>query len=125
MDSPMASIANFLLFLLIPMPHSRTRAIAILTRQCRNKSAQLGIVLSHEAQLKDLEDLIEDCRHRRTTADDDIAARLATVEVTAHKAIALMREMELKRKPKDDALPELTDGELEQRRLHLVKELSK
>ena len=108
------------------MPYSRARAIAILTRQCRNKSAQLGIVLSHEAQLKDLEDLIEDCRHRRTTADDDVAAKLATVEVTAHKAIALMREMAEKRKTKgDEPLASLSDGELEERRLRLVKELGK
>jgi hypothetical protein len=106
---------------------SHARAIRILTRQCRNKLAQLGTVLTAVAQLKDLEDLVEDCRHRRANTDDDrIAAQLANVEVMAHKAIALMRtDEESKKGGKNSKLDGLSDQELESKRLHLVKELSK
>jgi hypothetical protein len=107
------------------MPTSRTRAIKLLTRQAFRRAAYIGIVLSPESQLKDLEDLVEDCRHRRATADDNDAAKLANVEVTAHKAIALIRLELTKSQPKSGDLTTLSDDELQERKLKLVAALTK
>jgi hypothetical protein len=105
------------------MPTSRLRAIEILRRQLNNRTVVCGIVLSAESQLTDLEALLEDCRHRRATADDSEAAKLANVEVTAHKCIALLRQELGKSKP-EKPLAGLSDDELQDRRLKLVEKLT-
>ncbi len=81
-------------------------------------------VMSPGSQLEQMERLVAKCDELIQNKNDaEAVARIVTAASAAHRVIALLRQQAEAEKPKDGNLADLTDDELEAKRLKLVKDL--
>jgi hypothetical protein len=83
-------------------------------------------MLSAESQLEQMERLVAKCDELvRKGQEPEIHARIVTAASAAHRVIAMLRVELAKSAAKTPPLANLSDDELNERKLKLVKELSK